>query len=289
MYIRKDLDRTDLKELLNFQVDRESLWDGEFKIPWHEPDFSRRMLQEHLSQAHDMASRRSDIIETHVRWIHDTILQKRPSKLLDLGCGPGFYIEKLSLLGHQCTGVDFSPASVDYARCHCKESQIVLGDIRNTFFGDEYDLVMLLFGELNVFPPDDFQRILDKAYASLKQGGILLIEVSLLDAVKKSGCAPPRWYTSDKGGLYALFSDKPHGTLVENHWFEKPRVARSDFWIFEENSKNVSHYVSTTQGYTDSEYASLLKQSLFQDVTFHGNYGQDLTDASELQVISAVR
>ena len=33
-------------------------WTEGEKIPWHEPEFSRRMLEEHLSQHHDAASRR---------------------------------------------------------------------------------------------------------------------------------------------------------------------------------------------------------------------------------------
>ena len=41
-------------------------WAEGDKIPWHDPDFSRRMLREHLSQAHDAASRRSIIIDEHV-------------------------------------------------------------------------------------------------------------------------------------------------------------------------------------------------------------------------------
>ena len=33
-------------------------WSGVHKIPWDEPEFSARMLREHLSQEHDAASRR---------------------------------------------------------------------------------------------------------------------------------------------------------------------------------------------------------------------------------------
>jgi hypothetical protein len=36
------------------------------KIPWNEPAFSARMLQEHLSQEHDAASRRFATIDAHV-------------------------------------------------------------------------------------------------------------------------------------------------------------------------------------------------------------------------------
>ncbi|SUX59850.1 DNA methyltransferase [Citrobacter amalonaticus] len=39
------------------------------KIPWNDPDFSRRMLENHLSQEHDWASRKLSVIEQQVDWI----------------------------------------------------------------------------------------------------------------------------------------------------------------------------------------------------------------------------
>ncbi len=33
------------------------LWNEGYKIPWNDPAFSERMLQEHLSQDHELASR----------------------------------------------------------------------------------------------------------------------------------------------------------------------------------------------------------------------------------------
>ena len=41
-------------------------WSEGDNIPWHDPDFSRRMLDEHLTQAHDAASRRFEIIDRNV-------------------------------------------------------------------------------------------------------------------------------------------------------------------------------------------------------------------------------
>ena len=41
-------------------------WSEGDNIPWNEPDFSERMLAEHLSQEHDLASRRFEIIDQHV-------------------------------------------------------------------------------------------------------------------------------------------------------------------------------------------------------------------------------
>lgn len=85
------------------------------KIPWHDADFSRRMLREHLSQDHDAASRRYPQIDRAVAWIHEIVLGGRPSSILDLACGPGFYTHRFTGLGHTCIGIDFGPASIEYA------------------------------------------------------------------------------------------------------------------------------------------------------------------------------
>jgi len=72
-------------------------WSEGENIPWDDPDFSERMLAEHLSQEHDLASRRSPTIDEHVGWIFSTVLEGRPGRLLDLGCGPGLYARRLLL------------------------------------------------------------------------------------------------------------------------------------------------------------------------------------------------
>jgi 2-polyprenyl-3-methyl-5-hydroxy-6-metoxy-1,4-benzoquinol methylase len=65
---------------------------------------------------HDAASRRAEIIDEQAHWIHETLLEERPSRILDLACGPGLYSSRLAGLGHTVTGVDFSPASICFAR-----------------------------------------------------------------------------------------------------------------------------------------------------------------------------
>lgn len=145
-----------LLELVRRPPVLESGTEGE-KIPWHEPAFSKRMLEEHLSQSHDLASRRSERIDGHVSWIDGEILSHRPSRILDLGCGPGLYSERLARLGHECVGIDYSPASIEYARERARRDQLRCSyreeDLRTAQFGQDFDLALLIFGELNVFAP----------------------------------------------------------------------------------------------------------------------------------------
>ena len=75
-------------DIINRKIPAEPWAEGE-KIPWNEPGFSERMLKEHLAQDHNMASRRMEIIDRHVAWIHRKILHEKQSRILDLVCGPG--------------------------------------------------------------------------------------------------------------------------------------------------------------------------------------------------------
>ena len=129
-------------------------WDEGDNLPWDNPDFSKRMLKEHLRQDHDAASRRTEKIEKHVAWIHSKLLLGHPTRILDLACGPGLYTNRLAKLGHECVGIDYSPASIAYAVDHANQDNLrstyILHDIRTAKYGTGFGLVMLIFGEFNI-------------------------------------------------------------------------------------------------------------------------------------------
>lgn len=73
---------------------------AESKIPWEELAFSQRMLENHLSQDDDWASRRQIVIEQQVGWIARQLLVG--ARTLDIGCGPGLYTHLLAERGYCC-------------------------------------------------------------------------------------------------------------------------------------------------------------------------------------------
>ena len=230
------------------------------KIPWHDPDFSRRMLNEHLTQAHDAASRRLTIIDRQVVWIHETLLGSQPSTLLDLGCGPGLYAARLAALGHTCTGIDFSPASIAHARA-TSDCTFIEGDLLEVSFGGGYDLAMLLYGELNAFSPEQAERIIAKAYAALKPGGRLLLEPHVDSFVVKSGQQPPTWHSAESG----LFSDKPYLCLEES--FLDGETAVNRYFVIDVQTGQITTYKNMLHGYSPARYEALLQA--FAAVTFY--------------------
>ncbi len=254
-----------LLDLLHRDPEPRPWAEGE-KIPWDDPDFSRRMLKEHLSQRHDAASRRTPLIKKHVAWIHEHLLGGQPSRVLDLGCGPGLYSARLATLGHACRGIDFAPASIAYAVKHAPEAcSYTLGDLRTTDFGSGYGLAMLIFGEFNVFKPADARLILRKAFEALDPGGKLLLEVSTIDALYESGNQPATWYTAKN----ELFADAPHLCLMESFWDDEQHVATERYYIVDLTSGEVTRYASSSQAYEREEFVAMGRQAGFREVTFY--------------------
>ncbi len=261
--------------------------DGD-KIPWHEPGFSARMLQEHLSQSHDAASRRFELIDQHADWIHSRLLNSAPARVLDLGCGPGLYATRLATLGHTVHGIDFSPASIQYARSQAADERLscefTLADIRAAEFGTGYDLAMFIYGELNVFTQADARAILNKTYAALAPRGRLLLEVSTYEGVRTIGTGAPTWWTADSG----LFWEKPHLGLSESVWMPEQQVAVERWFIADAESGEIRRFGATTQAYADDDYRSLLSASGFAAIEIHPALG-GVAEGSAFQAIVAMR
>jgi SAM-dependent methyltransferase len=269
----------DIHQIINRNMDPSPLVEHG-KIPWDDPDFSRRMLREHLSQRYDAASRRTSLIKKHVEWIHHTVLAGKPSRILDLGCGPGLYTSRMAAFGHDCEGIDYSPASIEYARDKAVEKQLKctyrLEDIRKADYGTGINLVMLVFSEFNTFDPDDSKLILEKAYRAIKDGGKILLEVPSFDAVEQIGNQPSVWYSETKG----LFSDEPYLCLTESFWNDEFSMATERYYIIHESNGEVGFYINSTQAYEDSQFIDLLKSAGFRDIEFHPS----LTGSQEQQM-----
>jgi SAM-dependent methyltransferase len=254
-------------------------------LPWHDHEFSQRILKEHLSQKHDAASRRSSLVKKQVGWIHAHVLDTIPSRILDLACGPGLYTSRLAELGHTTVGIDISPASIAYAREHAPAScDYLLGDIRDAAYGSGFDLAMLVFGGLNDFKPEEAYVILEKVHQSLKVGGRLLLEALTFEAVHESGHQFPGWYRAEN----EFFAEAPHLCLTESFWDDDLTVAMERYFIIDVGTGGVVCYVNTTQAYTDQQYTAILRNAHFDGIQVYPSLtGKNPRMQQEMTVIVA--
>lgn len=235
------------------------------KIPWDEPDFSRRMLANHLAQDHDWASRRQSHIDSQVAWLEKRL--PKGARVLDLACGPGFYTQALAALGHECVGVDFSPASIEYARLNAEKAGLpidyVLSDIRLYEPPPAaFDCVMLIFGEFNVFSRADAVKLLALGAGALKSGGFLVVEGHTFEAVKETGLTPPSWWTAEAGK--GVLSAESHLCLQENFWDEETSVTTTRYYTLDARTNEVQVFSSSMTGYSLETYEEMLAAAGFE-------------------------
>ena len=135
--------------------------------------------------------------------------------------------------------------------------------MRTADYGGGYGLVMMIYGEFNVFALADAKTILLKAYNALSARGILLLEPHTHAVVRTLGEAPRSWYSADEG----LFSDRPHLCLQENHWDSEVEVATTRYLIIDAATGDVTRHAASVQAYSDAQYQSLLEGCGFEDVS----------------------
>lgn len=231
-------------------------------IPWNDPAFSARMLREHLTQAHDRASRRSEVIERQVAWLHGAVLGGEAGRVLDLGCGPGLYTSRLAELGHTCTGIDFSPASIAYAREQAKERALaceyVCADLREAELGSGHSLAMMLFGELCTLAPKDAEALLTRVRAAVTADARVVLELLDADYVRALGEAGMHW-SSARGGL---FGDDAHLVLRESAWHADASATTERYFVFHEDGSR-ERFVASTCAWQDDALEAMLARAGF--------------------------
>jgi len=147
---------------------------------WTDAHISGKLLELHLDPHVDSASRSLESIERTMDFIL-TFCGNNPLSILDLGCGPGIYLEKLAGLGHSCTGIDFSENSIAYARKQAKEKGLEIRYINRDYlemdFEDQFDLILLIYTDLGVLLPGERSLLLERIHRALKPGGIFIFDV----------------------------------------------------------------------------------------------------------------
>ncbi|MFV0423391.1 class I SAM-dependent methyltransferase [Oleidesulfovibrio sp.] len=246
------------------------LWNEGYKIPWNDPAFSERMLQEHLSQDHELASRSIGTIQGQTDWLTQHGGIGAESSILDLGCGPGLYATPLTASGASYTGIDFGPATIRYAQerfAVVSNAEFKLGDIVHTDYGNHYSHIIQLYGEINVFSENECRTIFAKAHEALQSGGTFYVEIQTEESVRASvpACS---WYSAEQG----LFMPAPHICLSQSFWYETEMTALQLFHIIDTNSGEVTTYKSTTRAWPEATIISLLKNAGFTQITLHPHW-----------------
>jgi SAM-dependent methyltransferase len=261
-------------------------WSDGDNIPWDEPGFSQRMLREHLSQDHDLASRRLPRVEEQVAAMAESMLPAPPARVLDLACGPGLYLRQLAVRGYSGTGIDFSPASIDHAKRQAETDGLAteyrLDDLRTADFGAGFEIALLLYGQLNVFRRPEAESLVTRAGAALQDGGVFIVELQTYEQIQASGHAPATWSSHETG----LFSPLPHILLTESFWDEDSATSTQRFYVVDTATAAVSRHALSNEAYTEDQLETLFAQAGFADLEYRSSLTDEAKDDGLMAVVA---
>jgi len=141
------------------------------------------------------------------------------AKVLDVGCGLGYYTQALSVLGAAATGIDYSETGVEVARATFPECRFQCASWPDGVERDEsFDIIWAVdFSVINTFDIQVIkQRFVEEALERLTPGGCIVVG----------------WSTNLSGlciGNWSHWSVSMLGELGRACGFSQPQVAEAQY------------------------------------------------------------
>ncbi len=250
---------------------------------WDDPHISKHLLAAHLNPNWDAASRRPATIAKTVEWLANYLPQQ--ASILDLGCGPGLYAERLARLGHKVTGVDFSHRSIAYAKASAQDKGLSIDYVYKNYleidYHERFDIVLLIYCDFGALVDAERDLLLQKVYAALKPGGVFIFDV-FTDQFSGSIEERQSWEVADEG----FWAEGPHCVLSQSfHYPEQKVLLRQDIVLRDDGSHDV--YRTYDHYYSESDLIALLNNCGFVNHSFSYNVIGETNFASQEVVFIA--
>jgi len=266
-------------------------WAEGGNLPWDDPDFSERMLREHLDESHGAATRVTAERALQMAWLWDKLGLQSGVRVLDVTCGPGLYAVEFAKRGCHVTGIDFSPASIRYAKALAERAGVarqcafIQQDVRQMELNAEsFDAALFIYGQLAVFKREEAQTLLVTIAQALKPGGKLCVELLNPDKVDKKHST--WWFTDNKG----LWGDQPFLHLGERYWDEAEEISIERFHTIHLETRQLEEVILCDQVYAVETMTGMMKKAGFGAVETYPHWdGLLLYDAGEWVVYVATK
>ena len=202
---------------------------------WTDEHTSEQMLAFHLNGEIDVSSRRTSFIDSSVRWLKEHFDLSEDSRVIDFGCGPGLYTYRLSRLGPEVVGIDFSPRSIEYARESAKRGNLDVTYIQADYLDyrpeGRFDLITMIMCDFCALSPDQRLAMLTRFEQLLSDHGCVVLDVYSLSAFanKQEGLV------CEKNQLNGFWSRNPYFGFVASFKYEDEKVSLDKYTIVEED------------------------------------------------------
>jgi 2-polyprenyl-3-methyl-5-hydroxy-6-metoxy-1,4-benzoquinol methylase len=255
---------------------------------WTNEHTSRKMLEYHLNESIDVASRNRTFINRSVDWIVTSFGVNKETAIADFGCGPSLYTSALAERGAKVTGIDFSENSIKYARSVANKMRLNIDYIVANYLEFEtdetFDLITMIMCDFCALSPEQRATLLLKFRSLLKPSGALLLDVYSLKAFdnKKESA------TYEFNQLNGFWSDEDYYCFVNTFKYDKEKVILDKYTIIEPSRERLVY--NWLQFYdADSLEREFKQNGLSIKETYSNVAGDPFRSESEEFAVVAVR
>jgi len=240
-------------ELKLFQRSKDGLWTDNH--------IGNSMLDAHLDERYDAASRTIQKRMEIINWININI--KPQSKIIDLGCGPGLYAHELGKLGHNVLGIDFNKTSIDYAR----ENKSIKGVVEYKYCNylqdsieGKYNAAMMIYCDFGALIPDEQKLLLNRLDNILENDGIFIFDVFAKEEMRKQN-EKRNWYISQGEDFW---SKEPYFYMEEKKIFENENTLGTRHYLVNQMNHEIKEFILWDQYYDEVSIKKLMSENGFE-------------------------
>ena len=228
---------------------------------WDDPHIAAQMMRYHLDPEVEAASKPHAVIDAECAYLANALSLGPDKTLLDLGCGPGLYLERWVATGAHLMGVDLSPLAIETARKRINAPiDWHVADYRKLPKEWVADAMTLIYYDFTALPVRDQLPLLIALRERLKPGGLLALDVmtphnavqeSLKVTVRESGFWRP----------------SPHTEIHQVFRYDDPLVILDQYTLMDEAGHLESIRIQNRL-MNQTELAELLKAAGLTPITW---------------------
>lgn len=201
---------------------------------WTDEHTSKKMLEYHLNESVELASRTPEFIDRSVSWIASRFGVGESTTIVDFGCGPGLYTTRFAELGADVLGIDFSDRSIRYAMETAEQKGLSINYVCQDYLAFEtdkrFDLITMIWCDFCALSPTQRREMLGKFSKLLADGGHVLMDVHSLNVFdqKEEGA------TYELNQLDGFWSPNPYYGFLNTFKYEEEKVLLDKYTIVEQ-------------------------------------------------------
>lgn len=249
-------------------ISETKLYDKGSKIMWTDEHISKKLLEMHINEDNDFASRNGEKIDKIVSFIIGEF-GKPQGDVLDIGCGPGLYAKRFAQKGYRVTGIDFSKTSIEYAVRSAEKMNLDIEYVCKNYLELDYcktaDIVIMIYCDFCVLSRTEQDILLRNVYRALKPGGMFVFDVYNEESLSYRETAKT-WEVEDGG----FWGEGPYAVMSTTKHYEDDKAVLSEHIVYDE-SNGFDVYRFWEHYFNDEDMYPLLEKQKFTNIQSYLN------------------